>query len=147
MSKPKKPVRTKEQIISDLRANKDFQSKLQFTKEKFWPALCKASTSIDDANLLLNGFNTTLMQEFLGLMKEKTIKDLKLEERLDGTNERKGEFMELLSIFDGMTVFEVKDHIEGMRNEIALFLTEEQKKRQLIELKPQWLDEYLNEMK
>lgn len=141
MKKPKQVFRKKEEIIADLRKNKEWQARMKFTKEVFFPALCEASVSIDDALILLGGFNTAIMQEFLALMKEKKLSELNLENKLDANNEKSVEMKHLLSLFSDMSVFDAKDYIEGMRNELQLFLTEENKVRKLSDIKPKWLDE------
>lgn len=133
--------KTKEELIADLKSNEKFQEKMKFTREVFYPALCAATTSIDDASILLSGFNTTIMQEFLGLMKEKTLKDLDLDKKLEPTNLKFQESKDLLALFNDMSVFDAKDYIEGMRNEIQLFLTDEAKNRPLSSLKTKWIDE------
>ena len=133
--------KSKEELLAELKANTKFQEKMKFTREKFYPALCAATTSIDDASMLLSGWNTTIMQEFLTLMKEKTLKDLNLESKMDSNNEKHEEHKYLVSLFADMSVFDSKDLIEGMRNEIELFKTEEMKKRSLSSLETRWLDE------
>ena len=115
--------------------------KMKFTKEVFFPALGKATTSIDDALQNLSVINSILMERFLGLMKEKTMKDIKLADSLSGTDPKHKEMKEMIELFDDMSVFDAKDLMEGMRNEINLFLTEENKSRQLSDLHPKWLDE------
>ena len=62
MKKVKQVHKTKEQILAQLKANTEFKAKMSFVKEKFYPALCKASTSIDDATILLSGFNNVIME-------------------------------------------------------------------------------------
>lgn len=133
--------KSKEELLADLKNNKDFQEKIKFAREVFYPALCQASTSIDDAQILLSGFNTTIMQEFLSLMKEKKIKDLALVDKLDQTNPKFAEMSALLGIFSDYTVFDAKDQIEGMRGELALFITDEMKERPLSSLKTKWVDQ------
>lgn len=133
--------KTKEELLADLKANGDFIMKMKFTKEQFYPALCEASTSIEDAGQLLSGFNTTIMQEFLGLMREKKISDLNLEEKLDKDSPKFEKNKELLGLFADMSVFDAKDYIEGMRNEIALFQQEEMRERPLSSLQTKWMDE------
>lgn len=146
MTQKPRANKSKEEILADLKNNADFQRKMQFTREVFYPALCNASTSIDDAVILLSGLNTQIMQEFLASMKEKTVKDLQLDGKLDKDNPKYAESQVLLAIFNDMTVFDAKDHIEGMRGEIQLFLTEEQKKRPLSDLATKWLEDYANEV-
>lgn len=135
--------KTKEQILHEMKSNADFQTKMTFVREKFWPVLLEASESIDDASILLSGFNTTLMQEFLSLMKEKKMKDLNLSSKLDADSKKYPENQKLLALFDDMSVFDAKDLIEGMKNEIQLFITEELKTRPLSTLTPTWIEDYL----
>ena len=139
--KPKRVPKTKEQILKDIKANADFQKKMAFVKEQFWPALCEASTSIEDAQILLQGFNNVIMQTFLELMKEKKLSDLNLTTKLDAQSDKFLENQKLLALFSEMSVYDAKDYIEGLRNEIQLFLTEEQKKRSLSDLKTTWIDQ------
>ncbi len=145
MAKKTRVNKSKQQIVADLKSNQDFQKKMVFVREKFWPALCKASKSVDDAQILLSGFNNVIMQEFLGKMKEVNMKDMKLSLKLDTHNDMFLESQELLALFDDMDVFTAKDYIEGMRNEISLFRQEEDKNRPLSELKTKWVDEYVAE--
>lgn len=142
-SQAKQPIvnRTREQILADLKGNAEFARKMEFTKQQFYPALCAASTSIDDAQMLLSGFNTAIMQEFLSKMKETPLSALKLEDKLEMGSEKYQENRVLLDLFKDMNVYEAKDYIEGMRNELALFIAEEQKERPLSDLKVKWLDE------
>lgn len=139
--KGKQIFRKKEEILADLKNNKVFIEKMKFAREVFYPALCNASTSIDDAQMLLAGWNTMIMQEFLGLMKEKKIGDLKLEDRLDKTNPKYAESVILLGLFKDVSVFDAKDQIEGMKNEISIFLTDENQTRKLEDLKVKWVDQ------
>lgn len=132
---------TKEQVINQFKTNEALKNKLSFIKEKFWPALCAASNNIEDAQQLLSGFNTQVMQEFLADMKDKKMDDLKLAEKLDKTSPKYQENLDMLSLFEGMNVFEAKDYIEGMRSEIGLFLREENESRPLSELKTKWIDQ------
>lgn len=141
MQKPKQIHKTREQLLADLKKNKQFMEKMKFTKEVFFPALGNATTSIDDALQNLQIISSIIMEKFLGLMKEKTMKDLKLAESLSGTDPKSTEMKAMIALFDDMSVFDTKDLIEGMRNEINLFLTEENKTRKLSDLKPKWLDE------
>lgn len=139
--KEARPQKSKEQILAEMRANVDFQKKIAFVKEKFYPALCEASDNIEDALVLLVGFNNTIMQSFLGLMKEKKIVDLNLESKLDASSDKFIENRNLLELFNDLSVFDAKDYIEGMKNEIEMFKQEEFKARPLSSLKTKWIDE------
>lgn len=136
--KQKQVFRKREEIVADLKKNKAFQEKMKFAREVFYPALCKASSSIEDAQIFLSGFNTALMQTFLSLMKERKTGELDLVSKLSDTTPQ---YKELLALFDDFSVFDAKDQIEGMKGEIDLFVAEENRSRKLEELKTSWLDE------
>lgn len=133
--------KSKEEILKDIKTNTDFQKRMTFVKEKFWPALVEASTSIEDAKMLLTGFNNIIMQSFLALMKEKQIKDLGLAAKLDAKSDKFLENQKLLELFIDMDVYTAKDYIEGMRNELDTFIMDELKVRPLSSLKVKWIDE------
>lgn len=139
-NKGKKP-RSKEQILADLKKNAEWVAKLKFAKEVFYPALCDASTSVVDAGFLLEGFNNQIMESFLGLMKEKKIKDLALDLKLDAKSPKFEEFKKLLALFSEMSVFEAKNHIEGMKGDLEKFKQDEFSERPLSSLKAKWIDE------
>jgi len=114
---------------------------MDFTKNKFFPALVNASSSIDDAKTFLSSINNVLMEKFLGLMREKNFKDLGLVKALDPKDKNYKNYAELITLFDDMNVFDAKDCIEGMRSELDLFISDEMKTRPLSSLKPKWIDE------
>lgn len=143
MQKKPRVNKSKAELLHQMKNNADFQKKMKFTRDEFYPALCEAATSIDDATLLLSGFNTQIMQEFLGRMKEVKMKDLNLLSKLEVSSDKYIEYQKLLSLFDEMSVFEAKDIIEGMRGEIDLFKVEEFKERPLASLKVTWVEDYL----
>lgn len=141
--KIKSPVqfKSKEEVIKQLQTNQKFQSDLKFAKEVFYPALSKATTSIEDAQMFLSSINTVVMQEFLGFMKDKTFKELNIASKLDPKGEKYNDIVEFLSIFDNKNVYEAKDLIEGMKSEISLFIKEENEKRPLSSLATRWIDD------
>ena len=139
--KEKRVNKTKEELLKELRGNQKFIEKMKFTKEVFYPALLNASKSIDDASSFLSSINNIMMEKFLGYMKEKNFGELKLVDMLDPKDEKYDELKKMLTLFDDKSVFDAKEYIEGMRNEISLFLGEEAKNRPLSSLKTKWLDE------
>lgn len=143
----KKPQlhKDKKQLLKDLRDNKAWVTKMDFVKSKLYPALIKATTSIDDALQNLSVMNNVLMEKFLGLMKEKTMKEIKLVDSLSDKDPNYGTMVEMIMLLDDLNVYDAKDYLEGMKNEINLFLNEENKGRKLSELKAVWLDELGNE--
>lgn len=142
MPKKQKQIhKTREELLADLRKNKQFMEKMKFTKEVFFPALTNATQSIDDALQNLTVINSLIMEKFLGFMKEKTMRDIKLVDSLSGTDPKSKEMKVMIELFDDFSIFDAKDLMEGMKNEINLFLNEENKTRKLSDLKPRWLDE------
>ncbi len=73
--------------------------------------------------------------------KEVKMKDLNLGLKLNAMDDKFLEFQNIISIFDDMTVFEAKDHIEGMRGELDVFQRDEMHERPLSTLKTKWADE------
>ncbi len=142
MSEPR-ANKSKEQILSEMKANVTFQKKMDFTRNKFYPALLKADPTIEDATMWLSGFNTALMQAFLEKMKEVKMSELKLGLKLDAMSDQFVPFQEIVSLFDDMTVFEAKDNIEGLKGEIEIWKQDETRERKLSDLKTKWIDEIL----
>lgn len=137
----KRKNKTKEQLIKELMANKRFQEKMAFTRDKFYPALMDSSKSIDDALSFLGSISTIVMESFLEFMKDKKFSELNLTDKLDKKDEKYEELVDLLTLFNDMNVFDAKDLIEGMKREVQLFCNEEMKTRQLSSLKTKWIDE------
>ncbi len=140
MSEPR-VQKTKEQILQDMKSNADFQKKIKFTREQFYPALLKANPSIEEASMWLGGFNTAIMNSLLDTMKTTKMKDLNLSLKLDAMSDQFIQFRDIITLFDDMTVFEAKDNIEGLKGEIALWQQDEARARKLSELKTTWIDE------
>lgn len=141
MKKRAKLVRSpldKKQILDGMKRNVELQKRLKFIKEQFWPLLCETSDSIEDASTFLGGFNTALMQSFLGLMKEKKFSELEMDKKIAGDYEK---YKKILVLFNDMNVFEAKDLIEGMKSEIALFQQDEARTRKLDSLPTRWIDQ------
>lgn len=140
-AKPSPYIRSKEELLADLKNNAKFQEKMAFAKDVFFPKLVAATKSIDDASMFLSSINTVIMQDFLGRMKEVNIKDMNLSDKLDPKDEKYEQLVDLISIFNEMSVFEAKELLEGMKAEISLFVQEELKERPLSDLRTRWLDQ------
>lgn len=137
----KRAVHTKEQVAEAMKKNAEFQRKITFIKEKFWPALCEASTSVEDATHLLTGWNNKIMEEFLIDMKTKKLHDLRLQDKLSKDAPNYLKHLALVDLFNDLSVFEAKEYIEGMKEEISLFQREEMEQRPLNSLQVKWADE------
>jgi ribosomal protein L7/L12 len=133
--------KTKEELIADLQKNAVWMAKIKFIKETFYPALIKATTSIEDATQNLTIINSVMMEKFLGLMKEKKFSELDVYANLDPKDPKYEDLKAMLNLFDGMSLFEAKEYLEGMKQEIAMFIADEQKVRGLDTLPTKWIDE------
>lgn len=142
--KKKQTHLTTEQILEQTRKRAEWVEKMKFVKEVFYPALCKATNSIEDAMQNLTIINSVIMEKFLARMKEVTMKDIDIYTNLSPSDPQYENLKAMLELFDDKSVFEAKELFEGMKQEIQLFLNDEQKERKLEDLKCKWIDE-LNE--
>lgn len=138
MLKPKRINKTKEQLIKELETQAKVKVYRAFVKDEFYPLLLEATTSIDDAKYLLGSFSNMLMEQFLGLMKEKKFVELELEKKLDSKAENYESYKKILDIFKDKNIFDARELIEGMKEEIDMMITNELKERKLETLKTQW---------
>ncbi len=106
-----------------------------FVKDNFYPALLDSTDSIDDAKFLLSSFSNMLMEQFLGQMKEKKFVELELHKKLDKASPKYKKYIELLAIFGDKSVYDARELIEGMKNEIEVMISNEMKERPLNSLK------------
>lgn len=133
--------KTKAELIADLKKSADFMSKMKFVKEVFFPALCKATTSIEDATSNLSIINSVILDKFLARMKDVKMKDINIYSNLSASDPQYENLKAMLELFDDKSVFEAKELFEGMKSEISMFLNEEQKERKLETLATKWIDE------
>jgi len=141
MKKQKRVVKSKEELLSEMKNNVHFIKKMKFVREDLFPALCDASDNIEDAKMFLSSINTVIMERFLERMKTLTFKDLQIIEGLDKDGDKFGQYQKLLALFDDVSVFDAKDYIEGMRSEIDVWIADELKERPMSSLKTTWIDE------
>lgn len=138
---PKQVIKTKEEVIAQLRKNQDFVKKMKFTKEVHYPALCAATNSIEDATQFLSSITNIILEKGLQLMKEKKMIDIKLFDSLDSADPKHEELKTLVHLFDDISLYDAKELLEGMKMEINMFVTRENEKRLLKDLTTQWIDE------
>ena len=139
--KKKHALKSKEDLIADLQKNQKWVEKMDFAKNKFYPALIDLDTNVDDTKIFLASINTILMEKVIGGMKEMKFKEMKLVDSLDPKDEKFEGYKKLLELFDDKSAFDAKDLIEGMRSEISTFENDLMKETKLADLKTQWLDE------
>jgi len=133
--------KTKAELIADLQKNAAWMMKMKFVKESFYPALCKATNSIEDALQNLTIINSVILEKFLAKMKEVKMRDIDIYSNLMPSDPQYENIKAMLELFDDLSVFEAKEYFEGLKQEINLFLNEENKERKLEDLKTKWMDE------
>lgn len=132
--------KTKEEIARKMQNIEMVKEMRIFVRDQFYPALLKATTSIDDAKFLLSSFSNMVMEQFLAQMKEKQFVELKLHEKLDKASPNYKEYIDLLALFGDKSVYDTRELIEGMKNEIEMMVTTELKERKLDTLKTQFYE-------
>ena len=136
---PIQDIGTPEQKAKRLVEEEKVKAQRLFVKDKFFPILCEATDSINDADIFLQTFSTMLMDVFLGLMKEKKFVELNLIDKLDKNSPKFEVIKRLISSFDDMNVKDAQSIIEGMKQELRKFYTDEMKTRKLESLTVNWL--------
>lgn len=132
--------KTKEEIAAQMKREQKAKRLRAFIKEKFYPALIEASTSIDDAKFLLGSLSNMVMENFLAQMKEMKFVELNLAAKLDKKAKNFPQYAAMLALFANENVFETRELIEGMKNEVQMFIDDELKERKLDTLKTNFLE-------
>lgn len=130
---------TKAELVEYQKRVEEANRKKKILKEQVYPGIIKASTSIDDAKFFLTSLSSLMMESFLAEMKERKFKDLNLLNKLDKADKQYEDYKQFLSIFEEMNVFEAREFVEGVKNEIDLFINDEMKERKLETLKTNFL--------
>ncbi len=134
-------MKTEEQVLAEKEERvQEVKRMRSFVKNKLYPALLLATTSIDDAKFLLGSLSSMMMEQFLAQMKETKFIDLKLHLKLDKQTPNYKHFLNLLAMFSGETVYNSRELIEGMKNEIQMMIDTELKDRKLETLKTNFLE-------
>lgn len=143
--KPKRIPQTKEEILAGMRRTKEIARKKDIIVNRFYPALKKATISVDESKALINAMSQLLMGEVMKTMKERKFVDVapELFKILCTDGERKEEIQALLDTLTDETLFTARELIEGMTGAIETMIREEMQARTLDTMKPDW-DKYLN---
>lgn len=109
-------------------------------KDNFYPALVKATVSVDEAKMLIQSISTLMMEDVLQTMKERKFSELKdkLVDRLCKDGERKEEVETLLATLESENLFVAREIVEGMSNAIEQMILDEMQARNLDTLSPDW---------
>ena len=103
MSKTKKVVhknKSKEELIEGLKKNQKWVAKMEFTRNKFYPALLEVDTDIDDIKMFLSSISSIILEKFLAKMKEDTTAGLDLPSLLDKKDKNYEQYVTILKLFD-----------------------------------------------
>jgi len=131
---------TKEQLYNE----QERKHKQIFIKEKFYPALCDATISVDEAGFLLQAMTSLIMEEAMNTLRTTRMKQVRssMVKKLTKGDERVLQIESLISLFDGLTLFDTRAYVEGMKAVIEQMKIDEMASRKLDSLKVNW-DRYL----
>lgn len=138
---PKATMKTEEQVNAEKEARVQEVKRLRlFVKDKLYPALLLATTSIDDAKFLLGSLSNMMMEQFLSQMRETKFIELQLHKKLDKESPNYKHFLNLLGLFSDESVYNARELVEGMKNELQMMIDNELKERKLETLKTNFLE-------
>ena len=130
---------------ADLIRRIEIKRKTNILVEKFYPALVNASTSIEEARMLVQATASLIMESVMETMKERKFKDIapQILKKLSPNGEREAEVKVMLDAFDEENLFVAREIIEGMTGAITQMINDEMQGRKLDTFKPNW-DKMLN---
>lgn len=121
------------QLIDKKKAEKEQTQKVmvlrEFIKKSFYPFLKDQSTSISDADLLLQQIALSIRTAFNNQMLKQTIGELDLSEL------KEEKYIKLFEMMSKMTITDATMVIDGMNQAIGSCIKKEQRDRKLVELK------------
>lgn len=131
----KSPV-TKEQLEQQQRNNE----KREFIKNKLFPALVSATISVDEATFLLQALVALIMEEAMETLRSKKMDEIKgrIVKKLCPNDERLLQIEHLVGLFDDLTLFDARGHVEGIKAVIEQMKIDEMQSRKLDTLKVNW---------
>lgn len=143
--KKKTTPKTKEQIAREMSNKQEVARKRKVIVENFYPALIKATVSVDEAKMLISSMTSLIMEGVLETMKQRKFAEMyeSMVTRLCPDGERKAEIIELLDTVKGENLFVAREIIEGMSRAIEQMTMDEMRNRTLDSMKADW-DRYLN---
>lgn len=132
---------TKEEVQRDYKRAQD----RKLIKERFYPALVDATISVDEAQMLLQAANSLIMEEAMEILRIKKMDEIKnrVVRKLCPDDTRLLKIENLISVFDGMSLFEVRGHFESMGAVLRQMTTDEMRNRPLSSMNPAW-ERYLS---
>lgn len=145
MPNPKRVRKTREQIKKELNNKAEVARKRTIIVDNFYPALIKATVSVDESKMLIQAMGSLIMEQVLSTMKQRSFKDIKdiLIETLCPNGERKEEITALISTLEEENLYVAREIVEGMTRAIDTMVAKELQGRTLDTLKADW-ESYLN---
>lgn len=133
--------KSKEQIAREM----EIKRKRVIVVDKFFPALAKATISIDEARMFVSATTSFIMEAVMDTMRQRKFSEIseRVLKGLSPDGERKEEISALLDIFSGETLFVSREIIEGAKQAIDQAINDEMRERKLNDIKFNW-DKYLN---
>lgn len=143
--KKKTAPKTKEQIAREMSNKQEVARKRKVIVEQLYPALIKATVSVDEAKMLISSMTSLIMEGVLETMKQRKFVEMydSMVTRLCPDGERETEIRELLDTVKSENLFVARELIEGMNRAIEQMTMDEMRNRTLDTLKADW-DRYLN---
>ena len=135
MSKEKRVERTKEQIAAQLKTN----NQQDLIEKAVFPAVVAATTSIDEAKMLLRAISTSIMEKSMEVLRETKMADVRKELVKKLTEEgREEEVDALLAALDDQTLLDSRMLVEGLSSAIEQMIIDEMRNRTLNSLEVDW---------
>lgn len=135
--------RTKEELEREMK----MEAKRRLIKEQFYPSLKDTNYSVEETGMLLGAISSLIMAEAMEALHVIKMEEIqkKVVKKLTQEQEGKGsvELEKLMDVFKGHSLFEVRGHIESMKQVIEQMKIEEFQGRKLDSLVPLW-EKYLH---
>ncbi len=118
----------------------EVQRKRRIVVEQFYPALCEATVSVDEAKMLVQASASLIMEAVLETMKERKFSEIysHIISKLSPDDVRKPEIEKLFGTIKGENLFVAREIIEGMTRVIDQMTNDEMRERKLDSLKADW---------
>ena len=127
-------------MLKDLQRKQEVSRKRKLVIDEVYPKLISATVSVDEAKMLVQAINSTLMEKVLSWMQERTFSDIADDVlgRITPTDDRKVEVEALLNTLKDENVFVAREIVEGMGRAIDQMVNDEMKNRKLDSLTADW---------
>ena len=133
--KPKKIVKSKEQLLQDLKQRAEVRRMRLIVRNDIYPFLLKNSANIEDAKMMCGVLTQGWRQAFQARMLEVTVAELDLVKKMDTKNSDYKKFSALNDMLKDEKLVVALNMLEGMPQAIDVYLRKENQTRTLKSLK------------